>query len=88
MPLISQFYGILIYIYVELGGHHHKPHIHARYGEYEISITIEGEKVNGNMPNKQLKLIYAWLEIHKDELYASWYVYNNSGEIIKIKGLE
>ena len=30
VPVISQFYGILIYIYVELGGHHHKPHIHAK----------------------------------------------------------
>ena len=27
MPLISQFYGILIYLYKELGGHHNKPHI-------------------------------------------------------------
>ena len=88
MPLISQFYGILIYIYVELDWHHHKPHIHAKYGEYEISITIDGEKINGNMPNKQLKLIEAWLAIHRDEILASWYAYNNDGEIIKIKGLE
>ncbi len=30
MPLISQFYGILIYLYKELGGHHNKPHIHVK----------------------------------------------------------
>lgn len=88
MPLISQFYGILVYIYVEIGGHHHKPHVHARYGEYEISIAIDGEILNGTMPKKQLKLIEAWLEIHRDEVLASWYAYNNDGEIIKIKGLE
>lgn len=88
LPVISQFYGILIYIYIELGGHHHKPHIHAKYGEYEISITLDGERINGNMPAKQLKLILAWMEIHKDELNAAWYAYNNDGEIIKIKGLE
>ncbi len=88
MPIISQFYGILIYIYLELGAHHHKPHIHAKYNEYEISITIDGEKINGNMPKKQLKLIEAWMEIHKEELLAAWYAYNNDGEIIKIKGLE
>jgi len=28
MPLISQFYGILIYLYKEIGGHHNQPHIH------------------------------------------------------------
>lgn len=88
MPIISQFYGILIYIYIELGGHHHKPHIHAKYNEYEISITIDGEKLNGNMPKKQLKLIEAWMEIHKEELIAAWHAYNCYGEIIKIKGLE
>lgn len=88
MPLISQFYGILIYIYVELGGYHNKPHIHAKYGEYEISITIDGKQINGDMPSKQKKLIEAWLEIHREELYAAWYAYNNDGEIIKIKGLE
>lgn len=88
VPVISQFYGILIYIYLEIGGHHHKPHIHAKYGEYEISITIDGEHINGNMPNKQIKLIEAWIEIHKEEIIAAWYAYNNDGEIIKIKGLE
>lgn len=88
LPLISQFFGILIYIYVELGGHHNKPHIHAKYGEYEISITLDGKQINGNMPSKQKKLIVAWIEIHREELYAAWYAYNNDGEIIKIKGLE
>ena len=88
MPIISQFYGILIYIYAEIGGHHNKPHFHAKYGEYEISIALDGKRLNGNMPNKQLKLIEAWREIHKDEIEASWYAYNNDAEIIKIKGLE
>lgn len=63
MPIISQFYGILIYIYLELGGHHNKPHIHAKYGEYDISITIDGTLINGKMPKKQQKLIEAWIEI-------------------------
>lgn len=88
MPLISQFYGILIYLYKELGGHHNKPHIHVKYNEYEISITLDGNVISGDMPLKQMKLLQAWMEIHKDELTASWYSYNNDGEIIKIKGLE
>lgn len=88
MPLISQFYGILIYIYVELGGHHNKPHVHAKYGEFEISITLDGKIINGNMPLKQMKLIQAWIELHCEEIEAAWYVYNKDGEILKIKGLE
>lgn len=59
MPLISQFYCILIYIYMELGGHHNSPQIHAKYGEFEVLITIDGKIINGNMPKKQMRLIEA-----------------------------
>lgn len=88
MPLISHFYGILIYIYKELGGHHKEPHIHIKYDEYEISITCYGIILQGKIPKKQEKLVLAWIEIHKDEIKSSWNVYNESGEILKIKGLE
>lgn len=40
------------------------------------------------MPDKQMKLIEAWFLIHKEELKAAWYAYNDNGEVIKIKGLE
>ena len=46
-------------------------------------MTIDGDKINGNMPKKQLKMIEAWIEIHREELFAAWYAYNNDGEIIK-----
>ncbi len=88
MPLISQFYGILIYMYRELGGHHNKPHIHIKYNEYEMSMTVNGDILNGKLPKKQQKLVEAWIEIHKDEIKASWYALNNDDEVIKIKGLE
>ncbi len=88
MPVISQFYGILVYMYVEIGGHHKEPHIHIRYNEYEMAITLKGKILDGKIPNKQRKLVEAWIELHQDELYAAWYALNNDGEIIKIKGLE
>lgn len=88
MPIISQFYGILIYIYQEIGGHHNEPHIHIKYNEYEMSMSISGKILGGELPRKQKKLVDAWIEIHEEELKASWYAYNNDGELIKIKGLE
>ncbi len=88
MPVISQFYGILIYMYREIGGHHNEPHIHIKYNEYEMSITIKGKVLNGRLPKRQRKLVDAWMELHKEELQAAWYALNNDGEIIKIKGLE
>lgn len=88
MPIISQFYGILIYMYQELGGHHNKPHIHIKYNEYEMSMTIDGTVLSGRLPAKQKKLVDAWITIHEEELKATWYAYNEDGELIKIKGLE
>jgi len=26
----------------------------------------------GSIPSKQLKMVQAWIEIHKDELFADW----------------
>ena len=88
MPLISQFYGILIYLYRELNAQHKMPHIHAQYGEHEMSVSFDGDIIAGSLPTKQRKLVEAWIALHEDELRAAWKVYNESGEIIKIKGLE
>ena len=88
MPLISQFYGILIYMYAEIGGQHNEPHIHIKYNEYEMSIKLNGKTLDGKIPKRQRKLVEAWIELHQDELNAAWYALNNDGEIIKIKGLE
>lgn len=88
MPIISQFYGIVIYLYKEIGGHHNEPHIHIKYNEYEMSMTLKGKVIAGKLPRKQKKLLEAWIEIHKEDLIATWYAYNEEGEIIKIKGLE
>ena len=88
MPVISQFYGILIYMYMEIGGHHNMPHIHIKYNEYEMAITIDGKILNGKLPIKQKKLVDAWIELHREDLNAAWYALNNDGEKNKIKGLE
>jgi hypothetical protein len=47
--------------------------IHARYAEFEASIGIDdGEILSGELPRKQLRLVQAWVELHRDELVADW----------------
>lgn len=41
MPVISMFYGIMIRMYYLENSEHNLPHVHARYAEHEVSITIE-----------------------------------------------
>jgi len=53
--------------------HHNLPHIHAKYAEFEVSISIEsGEILAEELPRKQLRLGQAWIELHRDELMADW----------------
>ena len=73
MPVISMFYGIIIRLYLLDNRHHNLPHIHARYAEFEASISIaEGDVLAGELPRKQLRLVQAWIELHRDELDADW----------------
>jgi hypothetical protein len=67
------FYGILILMFFRDNRRHHLPHIHARYQGDEASIAIEeGAVLDGSLPQKQLKLVEAWIEIHKEELMLNW----------------
>jgi len=87
MPLISQFYGILIYIYKETGGQHNTPHFHAKYAECEAVFDLDGNLVIGELPPNKSKLIDAWCTLHREELYAAWTAWNEGSEIVKIEGL-
>jgi hypothetical protein len=69
VPTISMFYGILILMYFYDNMKHSQPHIHAEYGEHEASIAIEdGDILSGSLPPSKMKLVQAWIEIHKEDL--------------------
>ena len=72
MPELSRFFGIIIQMFFNDTKQHFKPHIHAKYGGFEAAIGIEGELLDGSMPQKQLTLIRAWCVLHEDELYNAW----------------
>ena len=65
-------FGIIIRMQSERGGKHHKHHIHCIYNEYEIVIALDGEILEGSMPDNKLSLIRAWMVIHEEELKANW----------------
>lgn len=52
---------------------HNPPHIHAIYGEYTGSINIQtGELMEGDIPDRALKLVQEWLNIYREELLIIW----------------
>ena len=69
---MSMFYGIIVRMQSERGGKHHKLHFHAIYGEDELVIALDGEILEGSIPNRQRKMLEGWMAIHEDELKANW----------------
>ncbi len=73
MPEISRFFGIIIRMYVEAGGQHHRPHFHAYYQDHVAIYGLEEiDTMAGSLPRRQQRLVEAWAEIHLRELQENW----------------
>jgi hypothetical protein len=70
VPLLSEFYGIAIYMYFQ---DHNPPHFHAIYAEHEALIRIDtGEVVRGLLPRTASNLVEQWRQLHVEDLTANW----------------
>ena len=88
MPAISTFYGIIVYMYFMDNKQHKAPHIHVKYQEHEAVVSIpDGEVLDGSIPKPKMKLLQAWIELHKDELVADWELAVSGEQPYKIEPL-
>jgi hypothetical protein len=70
MPRISQFFGVVIYMYYN---DHFPPHFHAEYGEDEAVYAIETlEVLHGSLPRRAYNMVVEWALLHRAELRANW----------------
>ncbi|MEZ4650465.1 MAG: DUF4160 domain-containing protein [Candidatus Eisenbacteria bacterium] len=73
MPAISMFYGLIVYMYFMDNKQHKLPHIHVKYQDAEVVVSIpDGRVLDGGIPASKMKLLEAWVELHQDELVANW----------------
>lgn len=84
MPAISMFFGIIITINYS---DHMPPHFHARYQGRSATYTLDGEPMDGKLPNKQNKYVMAWAALHEDELQANWELAREHSELFRIEPL-
>jgi len=88
VPEISRFYGIVIRMFVEAGGRHHRPHFHAYYDEFIGIYAVDTiELIAGALPVPQHRLVLAWAELHQQELRADWDALQAGTPPAKIKPL-
>lgn len=83
------FYGIIVSMYYLDEKKHHIPHIHVKYQDQEAILSIpEGELLEGNLKSNKLKLVLAWIEIHRDDLMADWELAIHGENVFKIDPLK
>lgn len=88
MPVISMFYGIIVLMYFFDDKEHHQPHIHVEYGDESAVLAIpSGDVLAGTIRSSRLKLVQAWIEIHKEELMANWRLAVNGEQVFRIEPL-
>lgn len=89
MAIISMFYGIVVSMYYLDNKKHHLPHIHIKYQGKEAVLSIpDGELLEGELKANKMKLVLAWIEIHKEELMADWDLAINGENVFKIDPLK
>ena len=85
MPEISLFYGIRVTMYYD---DHNPPHFHVEYaGNKAIIDILNASVMRGALPNKQLKLVLAWCDLHQDELMQNWELSKQSLPLNRINPL-
>jgi len=88
MPTISMFYGIVVSLYFLDNKRHKHPHIHVKYQEDEAVIAIpDGEVLEGTLPPGKMRLVQAWVEIHREDLLADWQLAVDGEQPFKIEPL-
>lgn len=72
MPTISNFYGIIIVMYLR-EKEHNPPHIHAITQDYDAPFLIDsGELLEGVFPQKGEKLVKEFIKKYREELKEMW----------------
>jgi hypothetical protein len=70
LPKISEFFGIVIYVYYR---EHLPPHFHAIYGEEEVLISIDDLSVlSGRLTPRAMGLVIEWANLHQEDLRRVW----------------
>ena len=67
---------------------HNPPHFHAEYQDFEATIEIESGIIKGQIPRRALKLIFEWMDLHKEELLLNWEKIEQRKSLEKIEPLK
>ena len=81
LPRISEFFGIVIYMYWFDRQRHQAPHFHARFGGEEAVFDLSGNCLDGDLGQRAQRLVVEWCQERGSELQAAWDAASSGREI-------
>ena len=72
MPRISEFFGLVVYMYWFDTQKHKLPHIHVRYQGAEAVFSLDGRLLEGTIGIRAEKLVQDWCGQSQQALEAAW----------------
>jgi hypothetical protein len=82
VPRVSEFFGIVIYMYYD---DHPDPHFHAVYGGDEVQIRIKDLSVMaGWLPPRAMGLVIEWASARTQALEEDWQLASDHRPLNKI----
>jgi hypothetical protein len=80
------FYGLIVRMYYA-PQEHNPPHVHVYYQDTKAIMNFKGEVIEGGLSVRNLHLMQAWIEIHRDELEADWKLCQNGEKPFTVEPL-
>lgn len=71
MPRISEFYGVVIYMYWNEADHT-VAHFHAHHACRAASVSADGTVLTGSLEPRALKFVAEWAALHREEIQENW----------------
>lgn len=81
MPRVSEFFGILVYMYWMDDKRHKKPHVHVYYSGQSAVFDFAGNCLDGNVSTRVNRLVREWIKERPSELKNAWEKAMNGEEI-------
>ncbi len=86
MPTISMFFGLIVRMYYA-PKEHNPPHVHVFYQNTKAIMDFDGNMIEGELSVRHLRMMQAWIEIHREELLADWKLCQNGEKPFQVEPL-
>ncbi len=88
IKLISAYYGVMVAFTAARAKRETAPFVVALCDGAEAGFDVASNKLLfGMLPAHKLLLVHAWIEIHREELVASWHAGRLTGEYLRVDAL-